>query len=239
MKIAKKKVVDTAEKKEIKEESQKTQSERTENLVALAVFALLILIGIAAFTKGFGLFEKKVDYGQRVNVPLSPNDPYTGSLNASIALIAFSDYGCPYCKKGEDIAKSLMSKYPDKIIYIFKDLPLTSIHPDSYNAALAAECAKEQGKYWEYHDYLYEHQDQQEVQYLKEYARILGLDSEKFNTCLEEQRYKQEVDNDAKTAAMIGVTGTPTFFINGIMIVGAQPEAEFINVINSELERKG
>jgi protein-disulfide isomerase len=225
------------QKNEITKDNKK--SERTENIVAVAVFILLILLGVAIPTKGFGLFEKKIDSGERINVPLSLNDPYTGSTNASIALVVFSDYSCPNCKSGEEITKSLMSKYPDKIIYVFKDLPLTRIHPNSYNSALAAECAKEQGKYWEYHDYLFEHQEQQELQYLKEYAKLLGLDSEKFNNCFEEQKYKKEVDEDVKTAALVGVSGTPTFFINGIMVVGAQPEEEFIKIINSELERKG
>lgn len=124
------------------------------------------------------------------------------------------------------------------IIYIFKDFPLTRIHPYSYTAALAAECAKEQDKYWECHEYLYENNDRLGLQDLKEHAKTMGLDEEQFNTCLETQKYKHEIEKDIQDGKRAGVTGTPTFFINGIKVIGAQPEQEFINIINSELNSK-
>lgn len=220
------------------EKEEAKPSEKTENIIAITVFVLLIVVSIGFFTKGFGLFDKAggVDDNSRIHVPLG-NDPFKGNFNASVLIVAFSDYDCPFCRKAENTMNNIFEKYSEDVVYLFKDMPLTSIHPDAYNAALAAECAKEQDKYWEYHDYLYEHNDQLDPQYLKEYANLLGLDTEQFNDCFATQKYKGEVDKDIQTARMVGVTGTPTFFINGIKIVGAQAEEEFIKVINSELKK--
>ncbi|MBN2052401.1 DsbA family protein [Candidatus Woesearchaeota archaeon] len=230
----------SVEKKDNDKKKEKN-SERTENIVAIVVFAFLIIIGIGIFTKGFGLLDNSDNSGDRFRVPLG-NDPFMGSTNASVVIIAFSNYECPFCKKGELIIQSLMNKYPDKIIYVFKEYPLISAHPNSYSAALAAECAKEQNKYWEYHHYLFEHNDQLEVRYLKEYATLTGLDSARFDDCLDNQLYKSEVNLDMNHASLIGVTGTPTFFIrnvrapDAVRIIGAQPEAEFVKIIDSELD---
>jgi len=220
------------------EKKEKSKSEMTENLVAISIFILLIIIGISIFTKGFGLLRIGNETSNvRINVPLG-NDPFTGNPNASIIIIAFSDYECPFCTRAEQTMKSIREKYEDDIVYVFKDYPLTRIHPYAYNASLAAECAKEQDKYWVYHDYLYEHNNHLENRYLEEYARLLGLDIEQFNECLETQRYKGEVEEDIQTGISVGVTGIPTFFINGIKVIGAQSEQKFIKIINKELRAK-
>nr|MCK4930366.1 DsbA family protein [Nanoarchaeota archaeon] len=215
----------------------KTKSEKTENIVAITIVILLIVIGIGIFTKGFGLLEKNDEDIDRIRVPLG-NDPYTGSSNASVLIIAFSDYECPFCTKAEQTIRNILEEYKDDVVYVFKDYPLTKIHPNAYNASLSAECAKEQDKFWEYHEYLYEHNDKLEIQYLKEYARLMDLNTEQFNTCLETQKYKHEVEKDIQTAKLVGVTGTPTFFINGIKVIGAQPEETFIKIINKELKTR-
>jgi protein-disulfide isomerase len=215
------------------------KSERTENIVALTVFAFLIILGIGLFTDGFGLLNKKsnIDDSQRINVPLG-DDPLTEAKDPKVVIVAFSDYECPFCGRAEQTMKNILAKYPGQILYIFKDAPLVEMHPHAYGAALAAECAKEQGKYWEYHDYLFAHQDQLELPYLKEYAQVLGLDTTKFNSCLESEKYKIHVDADIATAQQVGVTGTPTFFINGIMVIGAQPESTFTEIIDSEIKAR-
>ncbi|KYK25287.1 hypothetical protein AYK26_02285 [Euryarchaeota archaeon SM23-78] len=219
----------------VQEKEEEPKSERTENLVAIGVFIFIILIGLAIFTKGFGLFEKAGNETARIRIPLG-NDPYIGSENSKILIIAFSEYECPFCTESESTMKSIREKYAAEVVYVFKDYPLTRIHPNAYNAALAAECAKEQDKYWEYHDLLYEHNDQLEPHYLEEYAGLVGLDTEKFKACFETQKYKLEVEKDILTGKQVGVSGTPTFFINGIMVVGAKAEEEFIKIINSELD---
>jgi protein-disulfide isomerase len=216
--------------------SKKEQpSERTENIVALVIFAFLILIGVGIFTQGFGLFNKDLNPGQRVKVPTG-DDPYIGNSNASVTIYVFSDYECPNCKIGEERMKAILAKYGDKILYFFKNHPLTSIHPDAYNASLAAECANEQGKFWEYHDYLFAHNTQLGTSYLEQYASELGFDTERFNICFETQRYKEKVDADLKSGAEIGVPGTPTFIINGLVVVGAKSEQEFYDIIDKELK---
>ena len=232
----------------IKDDAKQKNTERTENIVALSVFAFLILIGVFIFTQGFGLLDKEKAGNTQMKMPIG-NDAYEGNVNASITIVAFSDYECPFCKNAEQTIKSIMAKYNGKVLYVFKDYPLTWMHAYAYNASLAAECAKEQDKYWEYHDYLFEHQDQLEVQYLKEYARLLSLDTDKFNTCFETQRYKGEVNNDITVGEDAGVSGTPTFFIfsnnirmisikptSAVIIVGAQPEETFTKVIDSWLK---
>jgi protein-disulfide isomerase len=210
-------------------------SDRTENIVALSIFAFLILIGVAIFTQGFGLFANNIDSGQRVKVPYD-NDPFIGNSSASVIIFVFSDYECPNCKVGEERIKAILDKYGNEILYVFKNYPLTSIHPNSYNASLAAECANEQGKFWEYHSYLFEHNTKLSAPYLKQYAKELGLDTLKFNVCFENQRYKEKVDSDIKAAAQIGVPGTPTFFINGLVMIGAKSEQEFYDIIDKELK---
>ncbi len=208
-------------------------SEKKENIAAIVIFLVLMLIIVAAFTRGFGLLKKGEEY-ERVDVRLG-DDPFKGNTNASVLIIAFSDYDCGYCKNAEQTMQNILEKYPEEIIYVFKDYPLTRAHPHSYNASLAAECAKEQGMYWEYHDYLYEHSDQMGSQYLKEYAKLLGLDSESFNKCFEQEKYSYEIEEDIEAARNAGVSGTPTFFINGIKVIGAKPEKEFISIIKQEI----
>jgi protein-disulfide isomerase len=241
------------EKKEdavIKDDAKQKNTERTENIVALSVFAFLILVGVFIFTQGFGLLDKEKAGATKMMMQIG-NDAYEGNVNASITIVAFSDYECPFCKNAEQTIKSIMANYNGKVLYVFKDYPLTWMHPYSYNASLAAECAKEQDKYWEYHDYLFEHQDQLEAQYLKDYANVLGLDTEKFNTCFETQRYKGEINNDITAGEDAGVSGTPTFFIfsdnvrmisikptSAVIIVGAQPETDFTEVIDDFLKSK-
>jgi protein-disulfide isomerase len=231
-----------------KEDAKQKNTERTENIVALAVFAFLILIGVFIFTQGFGLLNKEKAGSTKIKMTIG-NDAYEGNVNASITIVAFSDYECPFCKNAEQTIKSIMAKYEGKILYVFKDFPLTWMHAYAFNASLAAKCAKEQDKYWEYHDYLFEHQNQLEVQFLKEYANLLGLDTEKFNTCFETQRYRGEVNNDMTAGEDAGVSGTPTFFIfndnvrmisvkptSAVIIVGAQPEETFTKVIDDFLK---
>lgn len=230
-----KEAVSDGEGKE-QEQKEKPPSEKKENIVAISVFVVLILMGVGLLTNWFGLVDKTDDTA-RVYVPLG-NDPHTGSNNASILIIAFSDYECPFCKKGEETIWNVINQYEDDIVYVFKDYPLTNIHENAYNASLAAECAKEQNMFWEYHEHIYKHNNALRAEDLRGYAVELGLDEEQFNECLDTQRYKKEVDQDIESARKAGVSGTPTFFINGIKVVGAQPEKTFIDIINSELESK-
>ena len=130
----------------------------------------------------------------------------------------------------------LKGKYPTQIRWVFKDFPL-SFHQRAMPAALAARCAGDQGKYWEYHEKLFSGKGLQDDD-LKGYAKEIGLDENKFGECLAGKRFQAGVDADMKLGQSVGVSGTPAFFINGRMLSGAQPPEAFVEIIEEELSRK-
>ncbi len=157
------------------------------------------------------------------------NGAMEGSKNAKIVVVEFSDFQCPFCEKFYSEAyKDLKKKYIDtgKVLFVYRNLPLP-FHSHSTDAALAAECAKEQGKFWEYHNKLFDNQNALEKDDLKKYAKDIGLDTEKFNSCFDNKKYKDEVNKDLEYAQKMGLSGTPSFLINGVPLVGAQPLSAF------------
>ena len=127
--------------------------------------------------------------------------------------------------------------YKDKVRLVWKHLPLTSIHKFAMGAALAAEAARSQGKFWEYHDKLFANQSKLELVDLKQYAKDLGLDTARFEKDLVDLEKKKRVEDDMAEARALGVTGTPGFFVNGHFLNGAKPFDEFAKVIDAELTR--
>ncbi len=164
------------------------------------------------------------------------DDPSLGPDDAPITIIEFSDYQCPYCRRwAEQVEKQLLEAYGDKIRFVYRDFPLTQIHDQAFAAAEAANCAGEQGKYWEYHDALFAQKYGLGQDAYLQYAQDIGLDVDQFAECLKTHRYKDEVQADLDEAMQIGVRSTPTFFINGIAVVGAQPLEVFQSLIDKEL----
>ncbi|PKN95460.1 MAG: hypothetical protein CVU44_01895 [Chloroflexi bacterium HGW-Chloroflexi-6] len=175
---------------------------------------------------------------QRYDIPVD-DDPVLGPDDAPITLVAFSDYQCPYCKKWHDDAfERLMKEYEGKIRFVYRDFPLNSIHPQAEPAAQAANCANEQGAYWEYHTALFSYKYDFGEQAFEQYAIDLGLDEAALMECFRSGRYAGEVDADLQFAAEFGIQSTPTFFLNGIAIVGAQPYDVFKQIIDLELAGK-
>lgn len=171
----------------------------------------------------------------RYDVP-ADDDPYEGPENAAITLIEFSDFQCPYCRKWySEVYQRLLETYPGKIKFVYRDFPLTSIHPDAFPAAEAANCAGDQGVYWPYHDKLFGMELGLGTDAYQQYAQQLGINMDQFNACLKDGKYKDEIQADFEFAAQLGVRSTPTFFINGIALVGAQPFEVFQQVIDKEL----
>jgi protein-disulfide isomerase len=158
---------------------------------------------------------------------IEKGDPPTlGKSNAKVTIVEFSDLQCPFCKQFADQTFSQIKKeYVDtgKVRVVFRHFPLRSIHPVAYPAALASECAKEQGKFWEYHDETYKNQASLTPDSLKLYAKTIGLNAAKFDSCLDSEKYKNLVSDDETLANGVGVNGTPAFFVNGKLISGAQP----------------
>jgi protein-disulfide isomerase len=172
---------------------------------------------------------------KRYDVPID-NNPTLGPESAPITLIEFSDYECPFCKKwNTEVYPKLKEKYGDQIRFVFRDFPLYSIHPDAIPSAEAANCAGEQNKYFEFHDLLFTGGLPLSRETFLTYANQIELDQASFEKCVDERRYQKEVESDLQFASNLGIQSTPTFFINGLAIVGAQPLDVFERVIDMEL----
>lgn len=165
------------------------------------------------------------------------DDSVKGSDDAPITMIEFSDYECPFCERFYlQTLPHIQKDYIDtgKVKYVFRDYPL-SFHLNATKAAEAAECAGEQKKYWDYHDTLFQHQNALDNKSLKQYALNLGLDTAAFNQCLDSGAMAGEVQNDFEEGSRLGIRGTPTFFINGTKVVGAQPYDTIKQIFEREL----
>jgi protein-disulfide isomerase len=165
------------------------------------------------------------------------DDPSKGPAKAPVTIVEFSDYQCPYCSRAETTVTEVMKKYGEKVRLVFRDYPL-SFHQNANVAAQASECAREQGKFWEMHGAMFANQAKLAANDLVETAATIGVEKDKFKACLDSGKYKDEVQKDFDDGQKAGVTGTPTFFINGIPMVGARDVNSFAEIIESELERK-
>lgn len=151
-----------------------------------------------------------------------------------LVVTEYSDFQCPYCKYALPIITKLKASYGDQIELVYRHFPLSAIHPHAEKAAQAAECARKQGKFWTYHDMLFENQDKLNDTYFKDYARVIGLKQKEFNTCLDGGETFQKVKDDFEMGKIQGVESTPTFFIGERMIVGAQALEVFEKEIMKE-----
>lgn len=225
----------------------------------LTVVVVVLLIGIS-FTTGYTLGTGSVTgkaVAQNVVQDQQPNqqaqqqqpqqpqavqvsaddDAVLGDPNAPVEIIEFSDFQCTYCGRFyTQTLPELKSKYIDtgKVKLVYRDFPL-SFHPEAQSAAEAAECAKEQGKFWEFHDKIFENQGSMSAAAYKQWAAELGLNAEQFNSCYDSGKYKSEVQKDFQDGQKAGVSGTPTCYVNGHQIIGAQPFSAFQSIIEQEL----
>ena len=162
-----------------------------------------------------------------------------GNPDAPVTIVEFADYQCPFCKKSEDTLKAVLSKYGGGVKLAFLDFPLAEIHEHAGSAAEASRCAGEQGKFWEYHDSLFAEPLKLDEASLMERARKLRLDEGDFRSCLTSGKFQQDIQANRGQGVEAGVTGTPAFFINGVFLSGAQPQAEFEKIIDNQLALKG
>jgi protein-disulfide isomerase len=174
----------------------------------------------------------------RFEVELSKDDPAVGEAKAPVTVIEFSDFQCPYCLRAAPTLKKIRQQYGDKVRLVWKDFPLTQIHPEAFKAGEAGHCAAEQGKFWDYHDQLFGNQAELRPDDLKRHAATIGLDASKFNACLDTSKYAERVRDGVAQGTRLGVNSTPTVFINGRRISGAQAYEVFAGVIEEELARK-
>jgi protein-disulfide isomerase len=162
-------------------------------------------------------------------------EPFKGSEKARVTIVKFEDFQCPFCKQVQPTLNELLSRDNGQVRLVHKDLPLESLHPQARQAAEAARCAYEQGKFWEYHDKLYANSPKASADDLKSYGKEVGLNVDSFDRCFASGKYKAVVQKDLNEGAQLGLTGTPTFFINGREISGNLPLKAFEAIIDEEL----
>jgi len=180
------------------------------------------------------------------------DDPVKGNPDAPITIVEFSDFQCPFCAKFHSTTlPQLEVNYIDsgKVKFVYRDFPIQNIHPNAVPAALASECADEQGMFWEYHDLVFENQKKWQglsgnamIDTFEQYALELGLNTSDFNTCFESGKYVDEVAKDLQDGVSYGITGTPGFFVGNaelgyVKMIGAQPYAAFQQVIEDQIAR--
>jgi protein-disulfide isomerase len=161
--------------------------------------------------------------------------PVRGASTAPVTLIEFSDFHCPYCRRVQPVLDELRGKYGDRIKIVYRDFPLDNLHPQARAAAEAARCAVEQGKFWEFHDKLFKADPDSSPATLDRFASEVGMDVKAFAACRASGKYKASVQASTQEGTKLGITGTPTFFINGRLVVGAQPIDAFAKIIDDEL----
>lgn len=233
--------------------------EKFKNLQNLTTPILVILLVISAFL--IGSFYTKVQMLEKGTVSRSTQPAQTtrpastilssekfaevvkgailvsGSENAKVKLVEFTDFECPFCARFfSETLRQIEKEYKaGQVAYYLRHFPLYSIHPNAENASLAAECAREQGKFREMHDAIFENQQKMSVAELKDHAVKIRLKTSQFDSCLDSKKYKDNIDRDVKLGTELGISGTPAFYLNGRVINGAQPFSIFKAAIDEEL----
>ncbi|MFZ2226129.1 MAG: thioredoxin domain-containing protein [Candidatus Moraniibacteriota bacterium] len=182
-----------------------------------------------------------IPVGKYVELPkINDGDATFGAIDAKVKVVVFSDFQCPYCKLFHTALRSAMKNYADNVAFDYKFFPL-SIHAEANDAALAAGCALDQGKFWEYADKLYGDQanwaNKNDLAKFKEYARTLGLNATQFNQCLDDKKYQTKIDKDTKEADGFGISGTPGVFVNDQFQTGAISVDQLKSAIDGELAK--
>lgn len=225
---------------------------KKSTLWKISTFVFAALFVISLFTGGFrGSGSGNRVTGGTVNIPDIPtgvvsvnakdyidDDSVLGDKNAPLTIVEFSDFQCPFCSRFRtETFDQIKSQYIDtgKVKFVYRDFPLTSIHPMAQKSAEAAECADDQGKFWEMHDVIFERQASLSLTSLKQWANELGLNENDFNKCLDSGKYTNEVNKDASDAQRAGGQGTPYFIVGNQPVSGAQPFAAFQAAIESQL----
>jgi protein-disulfide isomerase len=179
--------------------------------------------------------------GKYLETPsVSEDDPQIGPEDAKVKVILFSDFQCPYCKSFYDNYRKAIGEYKDQVLFVFKHIPL-DFHKQAKNAAMSAECANEQGKFWEMADKLYATQadwsNTEGNARFKAYASALGLNAAKFNACLDGNKYQDKIDADLEEAQAYGISGTPAFFVNDQFFAGLVSYDELKKTLDEELAK--
>jgi protein-disulfide isomerase len=204
--------------------------------------AILVGLGIGYLLWGQATDQTQTanqgeDQGEAVRYDVSADDdPFLGPEDAPVTIIMFSDFQCVYCQKWyTQTLQPLLVNYPNQIRFVYRDFPLSSIHPAATTTAEAANCAGDQNKFWEFFNEVFTSTESLGDQAIQNHAVAIGLNMDSFNQCLSSHKYQAEVEADFTYAANLGVQSTPTFFVNGLAVVGAQPYSVFSSIVEKEL----
>lgn len=179
-------------------------------------------------------YNKKAASGEPADI--AAGEPFLGPSNAPVTIVEYADLTCPYCKIfANNTLHQILDNYPTQVRFVYKDYPLTLIHPFAMKAAIAGQCAYKQGKFWQMHDLIMANQDSLDDNLLADFASQIFLDTDSFNTCYSNQETLSEVENDLAEGSQRGVSGTPTFYINEQEIAGAYPYETFKAIIDAKL----
>lgn len=200
-------------------------------------FCIYNALGGEQFSKIHDRLEGEIVY------PTADDDPSIGPKDAKVTMIEFGCYSCPYSREAQEVIKEVLKKYEGKIRFVFRDFPIEQSHTNANIHSEAANCALEQDMFWEFHEKLFTEQSvcagtEDPESHIKEIAKEVGLDTKKFNKCLDSRKYKEEVEKDFQDGLKAGVYGTPTFFINNRTIIGPKPLRAFEKIIDEELEKE-
>lgn len=205
--------------------------EKTTRLILIAGIIIVLLVAVLVFNS-FLSFNQANNENKTIEGSISKGiNPAKGNSSSKIVIIEFSDFQCPACKAALPVIDAVLNSYD--IAFYYRNFPLP-IHENSMIAAEAAECANEQGKFWQYHDILFQNQERLGKESLKIYAGQLGLDTTQFSGCLDSHKYRSEIEKDFQDGKRLGVGGTPTFFINKRKVEGASLSV-FESIIKSEM----
>jgi len=220
-----------------------------KSTLVLGIVLVFTLVNSFALYSVYGKIDnittqavKAPDANNQENPILEVNtdgDPVEGSKNAPVTIVEFSDFQCPYCGRfAIETLSQIKTNYIDtgKVKVVYKDFPL-SFHENAQKAAEAAQCAFDQDKFWEFHDKIFQNQQDLSIISLKRFASELELNTEKFNGCLDSGKMAARVQKDVQEGASVGISGTPAFLVNGIGVTGAQPFEVFKQIIDSELSK--
>jgi protein-disulfide isomerase len=154
-------------------------------------------------------------------VPVSERDHTQGPATAAIRLVQYGDYECPYTRRSTWVVQAIQQQLGDQLRFVYRNFPLVEIHPHALHAALAAEAAAAQGKFWQMHDYIFHHQHTLADADLAQFAEVVGLDRQQYARDMAQQRFLPRIEEDVEGGERSGVQGTPTFFINGVLYRGS------------------
>jgi len=169
-------------------------------------------------------------------LPDKGHDHIQGSPDAPFVLIEYGDYQCPYCGDAHDVVKEIEDRLGEKLCFVFRNFPLVEMHPYAEHAAEAAEAAAAQGRFWEMHDLLFENQNALEDEDLADYAAELGLDAKRLIAEVQSGAHASRIQKDLRSGEKNGVSGTPTFFVNGKLFEGEPIPDELIAALTERSE---